>query len=145
MPPAKLTNKTSRNYSKYCNEKSWLIEAPKRNWMTIGGNHLKLSSLKGGWADNGQAMANDNKKTGTLQPTMWLDPWTIHFSRGEHIPGDSTGLTSQQYSYHLQCHLLVCSCLQDHQSEWHLCIGEACLLPLCWDFPESLSFESFDK
>ena len=38
--------------------------------MTIGGNHLKLPSLNGGWGEDGQAMANDNKKTGTLQPTM---------------------------------------------------------------------------
>ena len=42
--------------------------------MTTGGNHFKLPSLKGEWAEDGQAMANDNKKTGTLQPTMLLDP-----------------------------------------------------------------------
>ena len=40
--------------------------------MTIRGNHLKLPSLKGGWAEDDQAMANDNKKTGTLQPTTGL-------------------------------------------------------------------------
>lgn len=54
----------------YSNEKFWLTEAPKRQKLTIGGNYLKLPSLNGGWAEDGQATGNDNKKTGTLQPTM---------------------------------------------------------------------------
>lgn len=44
--------------------------------MMLRGNHLKLPSLKGGWA-GGKAIANGNKKTGTFQATMWLDLRTL--------------------------------------------------------------------